>query len=80
MCPIIGAEFTSRLADGPTNAQARDPTHGLQRANELRRLAVEAARHAVLAMRASLEIGDDAFHQVEEELNWLEMATRERPE
>ena len=25
-------------------------------------------------MRASDEIGDDAFHQVEEELDWLEMA------
>jgi hypothetical protein len=25
-------------------------------------------------MRASNEIGDDAFHQVEEDLDWLEMA------
>jgi hypothetical protein len=25
-------------------------------------------------MRASDEIGDDAFHQVEEDLDWLEMA------
>ena len=40
-----------------------------------RRLAVEAARHEVLAMRASHEIGDDAFNQIEEELDWLEMAT-----
>ena len=29
---------------------------------------------AVLAMRASDEIGDDAFHEIEEELDWLEMA------
>jgi CPA1 family monovalent cation:H+ antiporter len=36
--------------------------------------AVAAARRAVLAMRASDEIGDDAFHQMEEELDWLEMA------
>jgi CPA1 family monovalent cation:H+ antiporter len=27
-------------------------------------------------MRASDEIGDDAFHQMEEELDWLEMAGR----
>jgi hypothetical protein len=27
-------------------------------------------------MRASYEIGDDAFHQIEEELDWLEMAGR----
>ena len=25
-------------------------------------------------MRADEEIGDDAFHQIEEELDWLEMA------
>jgi CPA1 family monovalent cation:H+ antiporter len=25
-------------------------------------------------MRASGEIGDDAFHRMEEELDWLEMA------
>jgi monovalent cation/hydrogen antiporter len=29
----------------------------------------------VLAMRASDEIGDDAFHRIEEELDWLEMAS-----
>ena len=34
----------------------------------------QAARQAVLAMRANDEIGDDAFHQIEEELDWLEMA------
>ena len=28
----------------------------------------------VLAMRADNEIGDDAFHEIEEELDWLEMA------
>ena len=38
------------------------------------RRAVQAARQAVLAMRASHEIGDDAFHQMEEELDWIEMA------
>ena len=26
------------------------------------------------AMRAADEIGDDAFHRIEEELDWLEMA------
>ena len=41
---------------------------------ELHRGALKAARQAVLAMRANDEIGDDAFHQIEEELDWLEMA------
>ena len=36
--------------------------------------ALEAAREAVLAMRDQDEIGDDAFHQIEEQLDWLEMA------
>ena len=40
----------------------------------LQRDALQAARRAVLAMRASDEIGDDAFHRIEEELDWLEMA------
>jgi len=37
--------------------------------------AVQAAREVVLAMRANEEIGDDAFHQLEEELDWIEMAS-----
>ena len=40
----------------------------------LHRTAVSSARQAVLAMRDSDEIGDDAFHAMEEELDWLEMA------
>jgi monovalent cation/hydrogen antiporter len=42
--------------------------------NDLRRGALQAAREAVLAMRNNDEIGDDAFHRMEEELDWLEMA------
>ena len=41
--------------------------------NDFHRDALDAARQAVLAMRASNEIGDDAFHQLEEQLDWLEM-------
>ena len=41
---------------------------------ELHRQALQAARQAIIAMRASSEIGDDAFHQIEEQLDWLEMA------
>jgi CPA1 family monovalent cation:H+ antiporter len=42
--------------------------------SDIHRRAIEAARQAVHAMRASDEIGDDAFHQMEEELDWIEMA------
>jgi CPA1 family monovalent cation:H+ antiporter len=49
--------------------QATHSAHG-----ELHRRALQGARQGVHAMRASDEIGDDAFHQIEEELDWLEMA------
>jgi NhaP-type Na+/H+ or K+/H+ antiporter len=41
----------------------------------LHRRALQAARQAVFDMRANDEIGDDAFHRVEEKLDWLEMAS-----
>ena len=47
---------------------------------DIHRRRLEAARQAVLAMRASDEIGDDAFHQMEEELDWIEMAGGGREE
>jgi monovalent cation/hydrogen antiporter len=47
---------------------------------EVHRLAVQAARDAVFAMRAKGEIGDDAFHLMEEELDWLEMSVRAKGE
>jgi CPA1 family monovalent cation:H+ antiporter len=56
-------EFTAHLS-----AAAADPGAG----DDAR--AARAARQAVLSMRASDEIGDDAFHRTEEELDWLEMA------
>jgi CPA1 family monovalent cation:H+ antiporter len=40
----------------------------------IHRTALQAARQAVIAMRAADEIGDDAFHQMEEQLDRLEMA------
>jgi CPA1 family monovalent cation:H+ antiporter len=54
-----------------------DPEEGAARRfahSEIHRRALQAARQTVLAMRASDEIGDDAFHQMEEELDWIEMA------
>jgi CPA1 family monovalent cation:H+ antiporter len=40
--------------------------------------ALQAARQAVLAMRAGDEIGDDAFHRIEEKLDWIEMASGDK--
>jgi CPA1 family monovalent cation:H+ antiporter len=67
----VRQEFTAHL----THAGADAETDTMRSAHgELHRGALEAARQAVLAMRANDEIGDDAFHQIEEELDWLEMA------
>ncbi len=65
-------EFATLLRDPPSNADGSGGTLAAHR--DLRRSALQAARDAVLEMRTAQEIGDDAFHQIEEELDWLEMA------
>jgi CPA1 family monovalent cation:H+ antiporter len=42
--------------------------------DRLRLRAVDAARHAVLALRSRGEIGDEAFHRLEEELDRIELS------
>jgi monovalent cation/hydrogen antiporter len=72
----IREEFTMRLAPGRREGgDARHSTHA-----EMRRAAIQAARQAVIAMRSNEEIGDDAFHLIEEDLDWLEMAVGNKPE
>jgi CPA1 family monovalent cation:H+ antiporter len=69
---LLRQELTARLADEPANADrgtASRSAHG-----EMHRAGLKAARQAVLVMRANDEIGDDAFHRIEEELDWIEMA------
>jgi CPA1 family monovalent cation:H+ antiporter len=68
----VRREFKTRLriaeTDSPPGGSAGS-TYA-----EMHHRAVDAARQAVLAMRARDEIGDDAFHRMEEDLDWLEMA------
>ena len=45
-------------------------------ADPLRRRAIAAARRSILAQRQSEEIGDDAFHRLEEELDWAELSAQ----
>jgi CPA1 family monovalent cation:H+ antiporter len=68
---LVRRELVARLADGAAGEESGDA--GRSRYAEVRKGALEAARHAVLSMRESEEIGDDAFHRIEEELDWLEM-------
>jgi len=69
---LVRRELRARLAHEGSNADRGDASPSEH--SKLLREALQAARQAVLAMRASGEIGDDAFHQMEEELDWLEMA------
>ena len=72
----VRQEFTAHLTSPPrSDGDERGSGH-----TDLHHRALEAARQAVLAMRATDEIGDDAFHQMEEELDWLDMADGARKE
>ena len=55
---------------GSAGPEDRDASH-----EDLHRRALAAARRVAIDMRARDEIGDDAFHVVEEELDWLEMGS-----
>ena len=63
----VRQEFAAHLRHGG-EAGAPGSTH-----EEIHRRALDAARRAVLDMRARDDIGDDAFHRLEEELDWIEM-------
>jgi Na+/H+ antiporter len=68
----VRQEFAAHLTH--TEPDGSDATHNAH--SQLHRRALKAARQAVVDMRADDEIGDDAFHRIEEELDWLEMAGR----
>ena len=68
---FVRKEFSAHLSPAAELHDGDPPAH-----DQLHRDALKAARQAALDMRDSQEIGDDAFHQIEEELDWLEMADR----
>jgi CPA1 family monovalent cation:H+ antiporter len=68
---LVRQQFAARLASA-THRSGR--THEPSANGLIYQGAMQAARQAVLSMRASDEIGDDAFHQVEADLDWLEVA------
>ena len=67
----VRQEFTAHLGNEQADATSGESEHAAH--SDLHREALHAARQAVHAMRAHDEIGDDAFHEIEEELDWLEM-------
>jgi hypothetical protein len=68
----VRQEFIAHL--GATDASPEEGEGRRFAHSDLHQRALQAARTAVIRMRASDEIGDDAFHQMEEELDWIEMS------
>jgi CPA1 family monovalent cation:H+ antiporter len=69
----VRQEFTSHLR--PARGESGDEAEGHE---QMHQSALVAARRVVFKMRATGEIGDDAFHLLEEEFDWMEMANGER--
>jgi monovalent cation/hydrogen antiporter len=65
----VRQEFASHLRAARGEDGDQEVDH-----EQLHRSALDAARRAILDMRANDEIGDDAFHRLEREFDWLEMA------
>jgi len=74
---LVRHELTAQLASERSHAGATGSMRSERR--QIHHGAIDAARKAVLAMRANDEIGDEAFHRIEAELDWLEMAGARRP-
>lgn len=68
----VRREFTAGMAYQRETSDAADAPRAPHR--ELHRRVLQAAREAALTMRANDEIGDDAFHHLEEELDRFEIA------
>ena len=69
---VVRQELAAHLA--PERENGGDVGMSASAHADVHRRALQAARQAVLDMRSGDEIGDDAFHRLEEELDWLEMA------
>ena len=67
----VRSEYRAQI-DANEDENLAEPLLGSEQAR-LRRRAVTAARETVLAMRRDAEIGDDAFHRLEMELDLIEI-------
>ncbi len=68
----VRQEFIAHLGSRDTDSEVGEARRSAH--SDLHQRALQAARQEVHRMRASGEIGDDAFHQMEEEFDWIEMA------
>jgi monovalent cation/hydrogen antiporter len=68
----LRAEYERRRSSDPSPAVQLEAEH------EHRMLALRTERQTILALRQSGEMGDDAFHIVEQELDWVEIYVDQR--
>jgi CPA1 family monovalent cation:H+ antiporter len=73
---LVRQDLTARLGDDRADAEAESVASSDR--NAIYHGALVAARHAVLGMRTNNEIGDDAFHRLEGELDLLEIGVGNR--
>ncbi|UTD26712.1 sodium:proton antiporter [Bradyrhizobium sp. WD16] len=71
---VLRLEYSALLlrADGENGADIGPELP----ADPMRRRAIAAARHALIELRASGVIGDDAFHRLEQEFDWAELSAQ----
>jgi CPA1 family monovalent cation:H+ antiporter len=72
---ILRLEYRGLLMHAENDPNGGVPTSELP-ADPLRRRAIAAARRSILTLRRSEDIGDDAFHQLEEELDRAELSAQ----
>ena len=68
---LVRKEYKVRLTSAGDPIARSEP---FVRYAHAQRTALQAARRTLLAMRRSGDIGDDAFHAVENELDWMEVS------
>jgi len=71
---ILRLEYEQMLDRAERTERGSGLASGELPADPLRRKAISAARQTALDMRRSGEIGDDAFHVLEEEFDWAELS------
>jgi CPA1 family monovalent cation:H+ antiporter len=72
---VVRLGYEARLAPADPSLPATDGQNAATELVWVQRRAIAAERDALVGLRARGEIGDDAFHRIEEELDWAEVHT-----
>jgi monovalent cation/hydrogen antiporter len=73
----VREELIAHLSHAPVDT---DGEAGRSAHEAIHQRALDAARQVIFEMRARDDIGDNAFHQLEEEFDWIEMGSGARDE